>query len=588
MAGGKETPRQKMIGMMYLVLTALLALNVSKEIINAFVKLDKKLMESNAILLNQGDEIMWQFSKAMAIKENIPIVEPWLKVAEEVRKVAFEMDQFINIDCKNELIKAVEKKDWIYPDDNGKKAEGEKNWFTAPRFIVEDPMEIQTKDDYDAATRLFGGAKGTPGYNKGGEIREKIHAYRDQLLELITNYKTSDPETQKERQFGYKAANVPEGDTAAFEKELAANVYVDDRDRARAIYKVCTLPEEIEDHKIMVAWQLGTFDHAPVVAAAALFTAISNDVRSAEVKALEVILSRVRVPNFDFDVIDPLAYAPTAYLNVGDSMQIRAMLAAYNTKDLPEIRYRVIGPGFDSTQVIETNQQIPVKASAAGKYTYKGEISVKEKGVKKWKPWDYSYTVGQPMGVISAYELNVLYIGYPNKIQATASGYPKSSVSCSGCSISPDGSGGKYVARVTGGKTATVTVFGETEDGTREKAGDMKFRIFPMPTPTIFFGSQSATKSNISRANARNFSTLQAKYEDSPLNVNWDVTSFEMLAVKNGRVIEMRTGGNRLTGEMKAAINSMGRGSSITFTNIKAKSSLGSVKELGSAAWKVQ
>ncbi len=33
MAGGKETPRQKMVGMMYLVLTALLALNVSKSML---------------------------------------------------------------------------------------------------------------------------------------------------------------------------------------------------------------------------------------------------------------------------------------------------------------------------------------------------------------------------------------------------------------------------------------------------------------------------------------------------------------------------------------------------------------------------
>ena len=37
MSAGKETPRQKMIGMMYLVLTALLALNVSKEILQGFV-----------------------------------------------------------------------------------------------------------------------------------------------------------------------------------------------------------------------------------------------------------------------------------------------------------------------------------------------------------------------------------------------------------------------------------------------------------------------------------------------------------------------------------------------------------------------
>jgi len=36
MAHGKETPRQKMIGMMYLVLMAMLALNVSNEVLNAF------------------------------------------------------------------------------------------------------------------------------------------------------------------------------------------------------------------------------------------------------------------------------------------------------------------------------------------------------------------------------------------------------------------------------------------------------------------------------------------------------------------------------------------------------------------------
>ena len=49
MALPKE-PRQKMINMMYLVLTALLALNVSAEIINAFKTVDNSLMQSNAVL----------------------------------------------------------------------------------------------------------------------------------------------------------------------------------------------------------------------------------------------------------------------------------------------------------------------------------------------------------------------------------------------------------------------------------------------------------------------------------------------------------------------------------------------------------
>ena len=50
MAGGKETPRQKMIGMMYLVLTALLALNVSKEILQGFVMVDESIGKSKVIL----------------------------------------------------------------------------------------------------------------------------------------------------------------------------------------------------------------------------------------------------------------------------------------------------------------------------------------------------------------------------------------------------------------------------------------------------------------------------------------------------------------------------------------------------------
>lgn len=45
MAGGKETPRQKMIGMMYLVLTALLALNVSSAILEKFAIVNDTLEE---------------------------------------------------------------------------------------------------------------------------------------------------------------------------------------------------------------------------------------------------------------------------------------------------------------------------------------------------------------------------------------------------------------------------------------------------------------------------------------------------------------------------------------------------------------
>src|ERR1041384_1514396 len=65
MAGGKLTPRQKMINMMYLVLTALLALNVSKEIINAFVTVNESLEVSKANIINKNKTTYAAFEQAM-------------------------------------------------------------------------------------------------------------------------------------------------------------------------------------------------------------------------------------------------------------------------------------------------------------------------------------------------------------------------------------------------------------------------------------------------------------------------------------------------------------------------------------------
>ena len=47
MAGGKVSPRQKMINLMYLVFIAMIALNMSKEVLSAFGYQNERLVESN-------------------------------------------------------------------------------------------------------------------------------------------------------------------------------------------------------------------------------------------------------------------------------------------------------------------------------------------------------------------------------------------------------------------------------------------------------------------------------------------------------------------------------------------------------------
>ena len=58
MSGGKETPRQKMIGLMYLVLLALLAMNVSKAVLDAFVAIEKNLQTAAITQLDRGDSAL--------------------------------------------------------------------------------------------------------------------------------------------------------------------------------------------------------------------------------------------------------------------------------------------------------------------------------------------------------------------------------------------------------------------------------------------------------------------------------------------------------------------------------------------------
>ena len=85
MAGGKETPRQKLISLMYLVLMALLALNVSKEVLNAFIKVDQSLKDTKLAALNRNESCGGHFreeyqtpeAEAMRDDKNFAYVAAW-------------------------------------------------------------------------------------------------------------------------------------------------------------------------------------------------------------------------------------------------------------------------------------------------------------------------------------------------------------------------------------------------------------------------------------------------------------------------------------------------------------------------------
>ncbi|SJZ34267.1 type IX secretion system protein PorM/GldM [Sediminibacterium ginsengisoli] len=159
-----KEPRQKMINMMYLVLTALLALNVSSEILNAFKTVDRSLMTASEIVEKKNTDIFKSFQKKIADPKTQAKAQEWFPKAEKAKVLADQVYEYIN-QLKAEL----------------KKESGLK---------IENGVENYKEDDLDAPTRLLVSSPPN-GKAKGAELFAKLQNFRNQLLEI-------DPEIKSE------------------------------------------------------------------------------------------------------------------------------------------------------------------------------------------------------------------------------------------------------------------------------------------------------------------------------------------------------------------------------------------------------
>ena len=513
MAGGKETPRQKMIGMMYLVLTALLALNVSKQIVAAFVTLNDKLDASATIINKKNDDTHGEFDKKraalVATKGDMKLLELWQGKAEELRAETAVIVGYLLSEC-NEMIKASEGVDWV--------AEGGKD--EAGNITKLKPLiEINGMDNYDIPTGMFVGGNPNAPVQRGLDIRIKIHEYRDKIATSMGTYSVG----KKNYTF------TPPADEGGL---VAALATCNPADTAKIgqFFRALTVPEKLPGHEHGAAdlpYPAVIFDHAPIVAAAAMFTSLKLDIKNAESMATEFMLGKVEAPVFNFNKIEPLAFAKTGYINQGDSLDLSVMIAAYDSNEVSKIRWGMDADTANKEVWKEVSGKIGLAGNSPGIHVVKGDIGVKEKGEVVWKPWEFTYTVGQPMGVVAQPELRVLYWGYDNKVEGTASGYDPSLVtlSGSGCSLSSKGNGA-YIAKVDRGtRTAKISVSAKKGDGSSVQLGSFDFVCKPMPPAEIkFAGVKSGESIQYTAARGTNKVTV-AIDPSSPLqSVSYTVT----------------------------------------------------------------
>ena len=103
MAGAKETPRQRMIGMMYLVLTALLALQVSNQILQKFVLINDGMERTSRNFISKNQSTVNSIKATVEEQGNNPRDVPKVGASAEVRAATSEIYTYLE-DLKQELI----------------------------------------------------------------------------------------------------------------------------------------------------------------------------------------------------------------------------------------------------------------------------------------------------------------------------------------------------------------------------------------------------------------------------------------------------------------------------------------------------
>ena len=583
MAGGKETPRQKMIGMMYLVLTALLAMNVSKEIINAFITLNNKMEfqnetfeQSNAAkqasiqsslataILEAGYEGMSPgeaYAKALQDNKNSVVkLYRLLEVSESVDSLTRETVSG-TIHMADELLQAGAQGTWVGEDSAG---------YMKILNLNDPENDYGKKDDYDIPTYMMVEQK------KGDDLLEMLNAYKKELCTHIASI----PIDGKTMDFTPPDVTRETAQDQDYLKQVEASmpdsVNVQRKKAILEVYKVLTLPEKVENHGEMVPWVQGQFDHAPMVAAVAIFTSVKGQVLQAAGVTLNFLASQNDVPPFKFDTIEPKAFAQTGYINSGDSLPLQVGVIAYDSKADIEIRY-VVDPQ-DSTAGPEVMKPLQgggnkimlgqEEGSSVGDHYVRGQIAVEENGSKVWKDFDFRYKVGAPTSAIGNAEMNLVYIGYNNRISASGSGYNDVTASCSGCSgWTKDGE--DYIARVSSGiRQITVNVTGKDDEGNPVSIGTQTFRVKALPKAKIFPNGYDPFKTTINRSVLARAS-FKAELFGSPLVLPASVNRMSVTISRGGAAMQPITiQGNVIRGQAREIIQQLPPGSSVTIAAV--------------------
>ena len=310
-----ETPRQKMIGMMYLVLTAMLALNVSTDVLNGFVLVDDSLHTSIDASRNRSKKLYRSFEEAM--KENPAKMQVWYEKAQELELKTDSLCRYLHT-FKTNIAIITDGPDAV-------------NEHIAAN--VDPTRNIEGKSNLDAAAQY--------GITEGNAfvLKELLTQYREYIVSL------TEKDTTLRNEFN----------------------------------KIFACGKEWNAHaQDSVPWEVAIFEGMPVGASITILTKIQNDVRAAESEVLQYLLDQTDAGDLRVNKLNAYVIPKSDYVIQGGRYSAQIILAAVDSTQQPEYYIegqRISDHGLyevvaNSVGVKTFHGQIGYKDQASGEMRY--------------------------------------------------------------------------------------------------------------------------------------------------------------------------------------------------------------------------
>lgn len=567
MSGG-GTPRQQMIGLMYLVLLAMLAMNASKDLLNAFVMLERGIDVSNKNFSEKNDRL-YDVISAAATK---------IKSAKVLEKKAFEVRAKVK-----EVIANIEKdKTWLVTGGAMPEATPEQ---IAADFLDAGGIPLN-KDNQDLGGQYY--KSGDNPSENGERLKNDIVSYREMLIKLI--------------------------DTDGNPKN----------DGLKEVINGMLATKDTVIEGVTLHWISTVAEHLPNASVTANLTLWQSYIRNVESEVIGSFASALEGNGMVVTDAEGMAALSSGYVLKGDTLAGQVFLSAYNKNINPVVYVGMVDHSkFKKGQNFVQNDDVKAKPpilgaksavwdgtantyqvlnTAAGKANFKSTLITGETGAKeitgviqmigkdgaKYYPFKQTYMVAEPSATVAATKMNVFYVGVPNPVSVSAPGVASEDVEVSapGLRFAAGKKAGEYkvtASRATG-KNGVDVVVKNKKSGV--VLGKSKFRVKRLPDPVAKVLGQK--EGLISKGKLKVASRVDAVMENFDFELKVSVASFTMTVNMGGDLVEMRTKGNKLDSKMKSMLSRVKKGSRVYFENIKVKMPGGKPRKVPSIVFKVK